>query len=197
MDESITIAGQTKITSGNGAMTLTMVGHVQLTGGLNVAAGGGLNKIVSTQLASLRTGAFTYTGGSGNDEITLAGTDISMGTANITLGDGANFFKSTTGGMVSILGDAIFTGGKGNDAIELTSAFLRINGQLKVTTGVGTNHLYVQPLGGGGAGSITYTGGTGDDAFRISGPSVENEFVVLGNVTASMAAGASSLGIRA
>ncbi len=187
--DSVTVSGLTKLTAGNADSGLILRGSVLLHGGLNYAAGGGVNLLITSDLVTLRTGAFTYTGGSGDDQLTLAGNDILLGTTNVTLGDGANFFKVTTTGQAVINGSATLTAGKGNDDIEFTSNSVKITGLLKVTGGAGSNHLYVQPTSGGTIGSLAFLGGSGDDSLRLNSAAAADELAFIGAVNATMAAG--------
>jgi hypothetical protein len=192
LGDSVTVAGLTKLTAGNGLSALSMKGSLFLHGGLNFAAGGGANSISTSDLGTLRTGAFTYTGGSGDDVVMLGGSDVFLGVTNVTLGDGNNAFYVTTSGQAVINGGATFTAGKGNDAIEFTSTDVKVVGLLKVTAGAGNNQLYVQPTSGGNIGALTYVGGTGDDSLRLHSNAGADELAIIGAVNATMAAGNAS-----
>lgn len=140
-------ATSTKLTNVD-ASGITLGGFSWTSGALAAAAvvKGSATGSNTVDLSAATGGAITYTGGSGNDSIT-----INNGKANvIALGDGTNSL-TTSGGANKI------TGGTGADTVTVG------NGNNTVNLGNGTNAFTA------GTGNNTYTGGTGVDSITVGG----------------------------
>jgi hypothetical protein len=124
-------------------------------------------------------GTFQYVGGSGIDNVTLAGTynTAAGSTTNVFNGEGTNSLTTATGATFG--GTFSYFGGSGGDSITLNTA--TFNGDLNLNLGNGNNTWSV-----GSAftvlGNMTITAGNGNNNIGSFGGSVNgNLSIFLGN----------------
>lgn len=110
----------------------------------------------------------------GNDQIRLTEDLTVGGQLSLKLGEGDNAVSST-GLKTFSLGSLAYTGGKGDDVLDLRGTIGTIAGSVTTSLGSGgTNVVDVNPatsliIGGG----FSYKGSTGNDLLFISGPRAE------------------------
>jgi S-layer protein len=207
--KSITVAGNAGIilTHTNTGTTLTSLDAAASTGAVTytAAALASASTIVGSATAtnvmtlSAATAAVNYTGGSGNDTVTIAnalnnvlvlgnGTNVVNGVATgnntITGGSGADtFITGTTGNNVINFGDGanaftattgnnIYTGGSGVDTVTVTS------GNNTISTGGGVDVISV------GGGANTVSAGAGNDAITISAIGTAASYTTITDINA-------------
>lgn len=153
--KTITVAGNAGLSLTATSTALTSVDASGITlGGFTWTAGAlaGASTVkgsatgTNTVVATAATAAVTYTGGTGNDVVTINNAKNN----SVTLGDGDNSF---TGGA----GNNTVTAGKGADTVTVTS------GNNTVTLGDGANAFTAT------SGTNTYVGGAGVDTVTLGG----------------------------
>ena len=197
--EAVPLFFQTKTVTGS---AVTINGSLQLTGGagndtvvdsdlavnrdvtidLAGAPNDPLNSNLVSTAADVSTGApatplrvngnFSYTGGSGVDELILSGYQVG-GSMTLNLGDGNDVVDlGTVGGLLpapTIGGDLSITGGNGD--IDLNGAFFGdtevaalVSGNFTVNLGNGNNTMTV---GNAPGGLFSWTSGNGNDNVTL------------------------------
>ncbi|WP_338845951.1 DUF4214 domain-containing protein [Massilia sp. W12] len=152
---TITVSGNAglSLTAASTALTsldasgISLGGFAFTTGALAAAAtikgsATGDNKLTATAA----TAAVTYTGGTGDDDVTIGNAKNNV----VALGDGANKFSGGAGSNT-------VTAGKGDDTITVG------NGNNTITVGDGANTVTA------GSGNNTITGGAGVDTITVGG----------------------------
>ena len=185
-----TVRGGLTIAGGAGADRVEITASADLVVGASAAfnLGDGNNTVLGIATRQMRVGgAFTYTGGVGNDTFDLdaSGAGLSVGTdARFTLGTPLGFDSNTAAFEFLSAGRNItFIGGAGADNIE-TSGILSAGVNLTAVLGNGANVLDSNLLGSGTnviGGSFTYTGGMGADTVTVDNTTIgRNVSVALG-----------------
>ena len=118
-------------------------------------------EITGFSVGGATAGGLTYTGGSGNDSVTLGGTSTHGGSATFTMGDGTN---SLTARVFTVDGAFSYTGTAGNDSIDLGYSNFMSRGTFTANMGAGSNLL---TLDNATVNGFTYTGGANNDGVTI------------------------------
>jgi hypothetical protein len=130
---------------------------------------------------------FSYTGGTGDDEIAFTGTNTVSGDAIFVFGNGINTIAIDSTSTTKFDSDVTITGGKSEDTVTFNSA--TVNGLLTLTMGNGANSFTT----GNAAvisGGLTYTGGSGKDIVTLA-----NGADLAGDVSISVGAGDDDINI--
>lgn len=183
--------------AGSDTLTLTAAGTTSITDNVSgietlSLAAGGIGVTLSNAFALANAAAFAITGSAGNDTVdaaaitaTAGGITFSTGAGNDRLlgGNGADVFYFSAADLTAA--DTI-RGGEGAaiDTLRLTTAgTIALGGVASIEAIVlanGTNTLAVTSAQAGSAygGTVTVTGGTGDDALNTTGVVNAGETVV-------------------
>lgn len=113
-------------------------------------------------------GGLTYTGGSGDDTVTLNGANTHNGAGTFTMGEGANALTIRIG---IVDGAFSYTGGAGADTIALGQSSFLNRGSFTASPGAGANRL---DLDNATVNGFTYTGGAGNDTLVIGATAFTN-----------------------
>lgn len=203
------VFGNVSITGGAGDETVEMYGvYVLGTTTIGLAASAANDVVTITDegtVSSLLSGNVSITQAAGKSTITLedntAGTLVLGGNLTITVGDTAAGVAVTTLDNVWVDGQFSYTGGVGNEEIELLNgvlvadlATINMSGTgTTIAVGAGTSMLNAPQgfsVGSLTGGALAYYGGAGDDTVVMSTASTHK-----GNATFSMGDGANSLTI--
>jgi fibronectin-binding autotransporter adhesin len=196
--ENVRIGGSVTI-QGSAANDMMNLGNQVFIGGaLNVQAGNGTNYLAQST-GTLVVGSLKYTGGSGDDSVTFGGTSFVTGAgASINFGAGAsNRLELTCSSSVKIAGGLALTGGTGAEDLIVQTPLLTISGALSFNAAAGNNSMTFKPVIGK-VGSMSYTGGSGDDAIDIGDYTTGSvtRITVGGGMTVSVAGGNTFVNIR-
>ena len=204
---SITIYGSLSATGAAGNDSLLFAGKVSIGGGMNLNFGAGSNLVANALdtgdvnlLTSLRLGSLSYTGGLGNDTLSLDCPEFIVGSSvSTTMGAGINAFnlRSTTGAIIG--GALTYVGGTADDTLLIYGAELTVGGKLSYKGGgstigngsTGTDAAYIV-TNYAAIGSVELIGGTkGSDVFYLGDTNQTGStlITVLGNVVINTAAG--------
>ncbi len=107
-------------------------------------------------------GQLTYTGGLGNNNITL--NDAITDSDNFLMGDGSNTVDL---GTATINGNLFISGGNGGNNLGTFAG--TVNGNVSILLGNGTNSFTLGAAGTINGSNFNYTGGTGVDTVDIEG----------------------------
>ena len=110
-------------------------------------------------------GGLTYTGGSGNDALTLAGGSWVGGNAQFQVGGGDNLFNVP--GDLGVVGGFAYTGGSGIDTLVFDGDGW-VGGDVRINAGSGDNELDIT-AGLIVDGGFAYFGGRGTDTLALTG----------------------------
>ena len=132
---------------------------------------GGDNLLLAASSAGASSGAFTYTGGSGKDDLAFFGYFLGAyyGTVTVTAGEGDNTLNG--GSAAAVYGGALsYTGGDLADSLTFGAGLGASSGNVTLNAGNGDNILTAASSAASGSGALTYTGGSGKDdlAFGVS-----------------------------
>jgi hypothetical protein len=155
---------------GLGTDTVTLSGALNVSGGVNVALGGGSNRFDSNLLGEGTNsigGGFNYLGGTGGDVVLLDVASVGRN-VNVALGENGGANQSVTVGAkgpagVSVYGNMRITGGSGADAIGLSRLY--VGGALSVLSGAGSDMVQMDDIDVAGATALDL--GTGDDQLMV------------------------------
>jgi len=172
---------------------LTFVGRgVGSVATFDMSAGGN-NYFVAGDGAAKASGSLTYTGGSGADSLTFGNTLAQIGSATFDMSAGGTNTLIAGANAGTSSGSISYTGGSGNDSLTF-GAYLAYSGTATFDMSAGGNNTLVAGdpnltaaswSNVGSSGSISYTGGDGDDSITING----GGFGYDGDVTIDMSAG--------
>ncbi|HYF36705.1 MAG TPA: hypothetical protein VD994_15525 [Prosthecobacter sp.] len=200
LDQSsaLSIGGSLVYGGGLNNDTITLAGpSVSIAGQLSITAGSGVNSFSSTALGSLTLGSIAFNGGAGSDSFMLDGTTVTVGGhATLTMGAGANSTTFSPSTSLRIGGSIAFTGTTGNDTLTVEGPVVNIGGQVNSKGGDGLNTVLLNQVNGA-IGSISLTGGTGQDLFNIGNFGGATTLITVhGNIVTSVGAGIGDVSIR-
>lgn len=178
---------------GNDQATLT---NVLITGALTYLGGDGNNNLILDGAAAHTYGSISVTNGDGADLFRFTGTGDLAVTGAVTISNGEGEGEVDLGSNVATditLGSFKYTSGDGSDEVDLRPGTLSIAGTTQVTTGDGNADVDIIPLTTlslGGALTIA----TGSDLNTIS---IGNQGIVTGKaVTITTGNGDSEIELR-
>ncbi|MES2595161.1 MAG: hypothetical protein V4662_07495 [Verrucomicrobiota bacterium] len=180
-------------------------GSGNYTKGLTVDLGAGTNEFTMYTTSSLNVFGnvnVTAAGAALNEQTFYLGIQSGMITGNVSLKSAAGkalyFFGGDSTQSLSINGGLSLTGSAGEDTV-LFAGKLSVGGALTANLGAGINGMFngidrnnddATRLVKISLGSLSYTGGAGNDSIYLDCP----EVIIGGNVTATMGAGRNALG---
>jgi hypothetical protein len=159
------ILGNLKYTTPSNALipgddSLSMDG-LRVGGSVTLAVANGDNSFVGANTLSEVGGSFTYTGGTGIDNVDFSAGAIVGTSATIGLGESTNRFRVITNNGLFVGTKLTVTGGAGNDTVEFDSTTpSRISGAGSFNLGNGINSFRTTALSVGTLGLIA---GSGND----------------------------------
>jgi hypothetical protein len=165
------------------ADSFSVLGEIQVGGNTTFNLGNGTNSVnITVSVPSTLAGNFRYTGGVGDDTVTIPSGLTIGGNSFVALGEGTNTlglaaFNLAVGFAAN--GNITVTGGNGSNSVTFgtTGAF---NGNINVTLGNGSNSLFfnTSPV----FGKITYRGGNGINGVGFASvPTVLDVDLTFGN----------------
>jgi hypothetical protein len=174
-----TVMGTLSVTGGAGADVVEFAADsdlaiggsaaIRLGDGVNVVRGLGVGRLVTVG------GAFTYTGGVGNDTFRPDATGVSLrigGDAKFTFGTGKGFDTNVAEFEGLSVGRSLtITGAAGADAVNITGP-LQVGGATTVNLGVGPNSFAATGSGSTVGTNFTFTALAGTDAVTLDNLSV-------------------------
>ena len=123
---------------------------------------GGDNLLLVATSAGASSGSFSYTGGSGKDDLAFGNYIAYYGNVTLNVGDGDNTLN-TGAGAAATTGSLSYTGGDLADSFTFGAGLASAGGNVTLNAGNGDNILTAGDNAGKFAGSVTYTGGSGKD----------------------------------
>jgi len=136
---------------------------------------GGKNTFVAGSSAASSSGSLSYTGGSGDDSLTFGNYLAFDGTATFDMALGGNntFVAGTDAAANS--GSLSYTGGAGDDSLTFGNQLAIRTGTATFDMSLGGNNTFVAgdfvatpgPASWASPGSLSYTGGSGDDSLTF------------------------------
>jgi hypothetical protein len=186
---SVTIDGSLLISGGAGDdsvfySSMSVNGDVNINlGESQTASGNFVSEFAGFPLLQVG-GNYTYTGGSGVDEVVLSGATIG-GNASLNLGSGGDDtvdVSTASSGIQPIIGGNLtMTGGNGNiyfDGFSAEGITAAVGGNLSVTVGSGNDTAtLLGPVGG----TTSWHSGNGNDSLTVAGAQTYNLNVAFGN----------------
>ncbi len=131
--------------------------------------------------------AFTYTGLADGDALTIGATSFTdAGAFTVGVGDGAN---SLTMANATITGAIAYTGGAGNDNVNIGGGWLEAKSTVSFTMGAGTNAVTLN----GRSKNVTYGGTGGTNALTMGTSAAAKGYTLVGNLAFTGGTGANQL----
>ena len=187
-------SGSISYTGGSGDDSLTFGKNLASQGNatFDMRAGGNNTLVVEDSATAAfwtahgSSGSLSYTGGAGNDNITINGAGLGVGgTATFDMSAGGNNTFVTGDSAASSNISFVYTGGSGTDSLTFGADFA-YSGTAVLDMSAGGNNIFVAGDDVGKNGSFRYTGGTGDESLTFGGPRCAWDN---GNVTIDMTLG--------
>ena len=172
---------------------LTAVGKGSCSVATFDMSAGGNNYFVAADHAGASSGSLSYTGRSGDDNLTFGEYLARNGSATFDMSAGGNNIfvvddPATTSTLAGFMGSLSYTGGAGNDSITINGDGLGYGGNVTIDMSAGGNNTFMTghsaATGIGLSPSFLYTGGSATDSLTFG-----DNLAAWGSATFDMSAG--------
>jgi hypothetical protein len=195
--DDLQINGAMTLQAGSGADSVTLRENLYVHTSLNIKLSNGNNSVTSADLDTLDVGSLVYTGGTGNDEMTLNGNTLDVyGKLSFTAGAGTNILDLNPATSLTIGGALTYSGGTGTDSLYIDGPDAYIGGIVKFTGSSGSNYLAFNAVVGD-IGGVSYSGGSGSDIVDLGEyDGLTTLLSIYGNVGISASTGSADVQLR-